>query len=61
LTNYRACDLSAGFDIGDIKNEALVNKITCKCSNQGSESNNKAAKKVKVKATSQILKASVGA
>jgi len=43
------------------KNEALVSRITSKYSNEDSGSNKKAAKKVKVKDTSQILKASVGA
>ena len=56
-----ACDLTGGFGFRDIKNEALVSRITSKCSNQGSGSNKKSAKKVKVKDISQILKASVGA
>jgi hypothetical protein len=61
LTNYRACDLIGGFGFHDIKNEALVSRITSKCSNQDSGSNKKAAEKVKVKDISQISKASVGA
>lgn len=56
-----ACDLTGGFGFRDIKNEALVSRITSKCSNQGSGSNKKSAKKVKVKDISQKLKASVGA
>ena len=43
------------------KNEALGSRITSKCLNQGSGSNNKTAEKVKVKDLSQILKASEGA